>query len=153
MEQIKSAIAEVKSGATHNVYMKILIILAISCFIFGCSSASDSAKAQKLVENFHVAMNNRDFDSIYNNLTDEKKKEVPRDQFIESLTKVRKSFGEYKDSQLVNTDFKSYISGADNIALTYRTRYDSVVVKEKFTFQRSGKNDLLLVFIEWNIWA
>ena len=133
--------------------MKAVMILVFSFFIFGCSYASDSAEAQRLVDNFHMKMDARDFSGIYDNFIDETKRAIPKDQFVQSITKLQESFGVYKNGVLINTDFRSYISGADRIILTYKANYTSASVKEIFILQKNKNNSLSLVSYEWDGWT
>lgn len=111
--------------------------------VASCSSADDLATTDREVEKFHRAYDGGRFDEIYDNATEDFRKEAPKQDFVTFMEKVQRKLGKTTASKRVNFNL-NYGSGVTRATVIYETLFANGKGTEKFNYLVSGKKARLV---------
>lgn len=128
--------------------LRVIIGVVISLFMVGCFSSSvssDIAQAENEVNIYHVRLNTMDFEKIYSTLDDDVKKKITEKDFVEYLSKFKKSFGKYNNGKIINETTIDGIIGGRKIVILNYSWYEKGEIKEEFTFKKLDDRKLVVI--------
>ena len=111
--------------------------------VASCSSTDDLATADREVEKFHQAYDAGRFGEIYDNATDDFRKEAPKQDFVTFMEKVQRKLGRTTATKRVNFNL-NYGSGGTRATVIYETSFVNGKGAEKFNYLVSGKKARLV---------
>jgi hypothetical protein len=120
-----------------------LLAVSFVLVVAGCGGKQQIANAEAAVTQFHVQLNDGNFDPIYTDSDSAMKNASSREKFVAFLEAVHRKLGSVKSANR-KTFFMNYGTSGKFLRLTYATQYDADNATEEFVFRVNG-NDVTLV--------
>jgi hypothetical protein len=120
-----------------------LLAVSFVLVVAGCGGKQQIANAEAAVTQFHVQLNDGNFDQIYTDSDSAMKNASSREKFVTFLEAVHRKLGSVKSANR-KTFFMNYGTSGKFLRLTYATQYDADNATEEFVFRVNG-NDVTLV--------
>jgi hypothetical protein len=119
-----------------------LLAVSFVLVVAGCGGKQQIANAEAAVTQFHVQLNDGNFDQIYADSDSAMKNASSREKFVAFLEAVHRKLGSVKSANR-KTFFINYGTSGKFLRLTYATQYDTDNATEEFVFRVNG-NDVTL---------
>jgi Protein of unknown function (DUF4019) len=119
-----------------------LLAVSFVLVVAGCGGQQQIANAEAAVTQFHVQLNDGNFDQIYADSDSAMKNASSREKFVAFLEAVHRKLGLVKSANR-KTFFMNYGTSGKFLRLTYVTQYDADNATEEFVFRVNG-NDVTL---------
>lgn len=132
-----------------------VILCLISCLVVisACINVKpiyyddDKAVARKKIEQIHQLYNQGDFAAVYELVTDRLKKEMAKDAFVASLTKLKEENGRFLEANEIDSQVVPEASFRE-VRFKYSSKYEKGWCNEGFALFVDGKDavvDLLMI--------
>ena len=122
---------------------RITVVAGVALFLAACSPAADTKAAEGGVVSFHNALNNGQFDQIYNATGPEFKAASTRVDFVKILTAVHRKLGNFRSGKTDTWNDNATTSGT-YVTLEREAQFDRGPAQEQFVFKMDGPNAVVV---------